>query len=90
MKIVINSCYGGFGLSEEAYKYIGIDWDSYGFAFVDDRTHPLLIEAVEELGEKASGRFAKLKIVDIPENVDWEIYDYDGMETIRERARQWM
>ncbi len=90
MKIVINSCYGGYGLSKEAYELIGLAWDDYGFAFRDDRTHPLLIMAVEELEEKANGRYSRLKIVDIPEDVDWEIHDYDGVETVRERAREWM
>lgn len=27
MKIVINRCYGGFGLSEAAYDKLGIGWD---------------------------------------------------------------
>lgn len=89
MKIVINKCYGGYGLSKEAYEHIGIPWDNYGFAFGEDRTHPLLVRAVEELGEKASGRHASLKIVDVPDCVNWEITDYDGVETVREVSREW-
>lgn len=26
MKVVINKCYGGFGLSKEAYKFLGLKW----------------------------------------------------------------
>ena len=37
----------------------------------DNRAHPLLIRLVEELGDKASGRYAKLKIIDIPAGVQW-------------------
>lgn len=89
MKVVINKCYGGYGLSKEAYEYIGIPWDTYGFAFGEDRTHPSLVRAVEELGEKANGRHAKLKVVEIPDCVNWEITDYDGIETVREILREW-
>ena len=31
MKVVINKCFGGFGLSKEAYKFLNIPWDGYGF-----------------------------------------------------------
>ena len=58
-----------------------------------DRTDPDLIKVVEELGGEhrkgASGRFAKLKIVEIPDGLDWEIDDDDGWETIREKAKKW-
>jgi hypothetical protein len=55
----------------------------------DNRTHPLVIRVVEELGEKANGRCAKLKVVEIPEGVDWQIDEYDGNETVREKSREW-
>lgn len=54
-----------------------------------DRSDPLLIQVVEELGAQASGSFARLKIVEIPDGVDWEIHEYDGSETIREKHRSW-
>jgi hypothetical protein len=58
---------------------------------VDDipRDDPTLIHVIEELGKAANGRFAGLKIVEIPENVEWEIDDYDGMESINECHRSW-
>jgi len=82
MKIVINRCYGGYGLSKEAYKFLGLEWDSYGYAFDDDRTNTKLIECVEQLKEKANGSFAKLQIARIPDNIKWEINEYDGMECV--------
>jgi hypothetical protein len=54
-----------------------------------DRTNPLLIQVVEELGKEANGSCAELKIVKIPSEVDWEIDEYDGLETIHEKHRSW-
>lgn len=54
-----------------------------------DRAHPLLVRVVEELGAKAGGRHAELKIVDIPPDVKWEIKEYDGRETVVEKHRTW-
>lgn len=89
MKIVINACFGGFGLSEEAYEFLGIPWDGYGFEFDEDRTNPELVKCVETLGEYADGMCAKLKVVDIPDDVDWEIDEYDGLESVHEKHRVW-
>lgn len=89
MKIVVNRCWGGFGLSREAYKELGLSWDYYGFAYDDNRADPRLIEVVEKLGEKASSSFSKLEIVEIPDGIEWEINNYDGYETIHEKHRSW-
>ena len=91
MKIVINTCYGGFSLSKEAYKFLGLEWDGYGYKYSNDdlRTDPKLIECIETLGYQASGRFADLKVVEIPDDVEWEIDNYDGIETIHEVHRVW-
>ncbi len=89
MKIVINKCFGGYGLSKEAYEYMGLDWDDYGYEFDDDRTNPKLVECVEALGEKASGDFASLTVVEIPDDVEWFIDEYDGIESIHEKHRVW-
>jgi len=53
------------------------------------RDDPHLIKVVEELGEKANGRFANLKVVEIPDDVEWEIDEYDGEEIIHEKHRSW-
>ncbi len=145
MKIVINRCYGGFGLSTEAIKELiklgcpgvkkmsvkeyyggsGIDkkWkdsyekdlaasedggdgylvrgffgtiikDGYTYAFENHdnkyRNCPILIKVVQKLGQKkVSGQFAKLEIVEIPDNVKWEISEYDGFENVDEVHRSW-
>lgn len=62
-------------------------WDSWTRS---SRTHALVIRAIEELGTKeASGRYAELAIVEVPDDVDWEIDEYDGSETVREKSRSW-
>jgi hypothetical protein len=138
MKVVINKCYGGFGLSNKAYekliewgvpvrKYIeqerdpetklykpqplndgevifdrslepgssvdlamqrlgGRYWDCWTR---ENRAHPLVVRVVEELGEAASGPLAKLRVVEIPDGIEWEIDEYDGMERIAEQHRTW-
>jgi hypothetical protein len=90
MKIVINDCYGGFTLSRKAYDYLGLEWDGYGNK--DDRekrNDPKLVEAVEKLGEEANGRFARLKVIEIPDDVEWTIEEYDGSEWVAEKHRIW-
>lgn len=82
MKTVINTCYGGFSLSEEAYKFLGLEWDGYGYA-IKDRTDEKLINCVEVLGDKASGDCARLEVVEIPDDAtDWRVDEYDGSESI--------
>lgn len=89
MKVVINKCYGGFGLSKEAYEYLGLDWDGYGYKYDNNRADPKLVECVETLGDAASGSCAKLKVVEIPDGVEWEIEEYDGIEWISEVHSTW-
>ena len=88
MKVVINKCFGGFGLSKEAYKFLNIPWDGYGFEFMGDRSNPALVKCVETLGNKASGGLSSLKVVEIPDDVEWEINEYDGLESVVGQHRE--
>jgi hypothetical protein len=54
-----------------------------------NRDDPVLVALVKELGKAAAGEHARLKVVRIPANVDWQIDDYDGKEWISERHRTW-
>lgn len=53
------------------------------------RDDPVLVQVVEELGKEANGTCAALKIVEIPDDVEWEIEEYDGNEWVSERHRTW-
>lgn len=53
------------------------------------RDDPTLVEVVKRLGDRASGPCADLKIVSIPDDVEWVIEEYDGSETVEEKHRTW-
>lgn len=90
MKIAINKCYGGFGLSDKAIDlYNSLSDTKTDYAFEIERNDPILIQVIETLGDEANGRFAKLDIIDIPDDVEWEISEYDGMERVDEVHRSW-
>lgn len=138
MNVVINDCFGGFGLSHEGvmeyakikgiklYAYVNerkgdgrINFDvcrpyndlkdaatlihyytkklkkgkhedsNYFSAHNIERNDPALVETVKRLGSRADGHCAKLKIVEIPDGVEWGIDEYDGQESVEEAHRSW-
>lgn len=137
MKVILNKCYGGFGVSQEAYELYaekkGIEIFSYKLECRNDkpiyrktdtgssiftitftkdfgdyvelsddnsekyildlcgnhREDPVLIEVVEELGDRVNSPFSKLVVVDIPDGMEYEIDDYDGVETLHEKVKKW-
>ena len=90
MKIVINACHGGFSLSDAALAlYNKLSGGDLRNDRDIERDDPHLVKVVETLGKKANGRFARLKVVDIPEDVDWQIEEYDGLEWVAEMHRTW-
>ena len=55
-----------------------------------ERDDPALVQVVEELGEKASGMYAKLRIEEMPDGTPYRIDEYDGNETvITASAQEW-
>ncbi len=82
MKYVINNCWGGFSISEECAKELGMP-NRYYYDDDDLRADERLIKMVEEDSESVSGPHAKLEVVEIPDNAtDWELTEYDGLEEI--------
>ena len=78
MKIVINDCFGGYELSEDFLAKYGEEFTGL------ERNDPRLVAAIEEFGEEeSSGYFAKLHIVEIPDDcTDYYVNEYDGREKI--------
>lgn len=140
MKLVINKCFGGYGLSDPAIKLyaklkgitlfpeqnkfskligptywivsedkrpksIEKDWMNhsveeriaYNKALAEltltaskiERNDKFLVQVVEKLGNKANGYFAELKVIEIPDGIEYEIKEYDGMESVHELHRSW-
>ena len=96
-EIVINTRAGGFGLSDKAkemYKY----WSGKNYpedlktwaSKRKNRDDPILIVVIHALCDEANGKYAKLKVIEIPDDVDWEIQSGDnGVEWVAEVCRYW-
>jgi hypothetical protein len=134
MKLVINECYGGYGLSPKAVKRLAelkgrpcyffeairnakfqritlkeAEAREISYAFdtlqpsfdaaefdahvldnrPEDRADPHLIQVVNELGTRAGGAHAVLKVVEIPDGIEYIIEEYDGFEHVAEKHRTW-
>lgn len=112
MKIVINDCFGGFGLSDQAIEHYAkvkkielirrdATWrtNGYDYYYADPqeyfsprdipRDDPALVQTVQDLGDEANDFASELKIVEVPDGVDWQIQDYDGIEWVAETHRTW-
>ena len=117
MKVVINVCNGGFGLSDSAFeKFLdrkGVAWEKqhrgdygwheyyhaghlgdnehylYSRTMTEDRSDLDLLSVVEEMGDLANGEYSELKVVEIPDDVEWEVEEYDGLEWVAEKHRTW-
>jgi len=68
---------------DETYELISLDIRP------NIRHDKLLVMVVEELGDKANGMCAELEVIKIPDDVDYEIVEYDGFEHIAEKHRTW-
>jgi hypothetical protein len=54
------------------------------------RDDPDFVKIAEEKGSDwVSGKLANLVVVEIPDDVEWEIHEYDGMESVEEKHRSW-
>jgi hypothetical protein len=96
MKVLLNTCYGGFGFSEEFLTHLesvhpdmftshGLD-SSYWNERDDER---IVNEAIafgcdpEDAGRLlASGPHARLSVVEVPDGCEYYIREYDGTEYI--------
>ena len=90
-QIVINACHGGFGLSDTAQllylELAGYNIPQYHWEIARDDPH--LVQTVLRLGDAANAQYSRLKVVTIPDDVEWTICEYDGCEWIAEAHRTW-
>jgi len=96
MQVVINTSYSNFAISGDAILFIQKKIKNpkaksqiNAYAFDNDRSHPLLVEAVQKLGAKANGLYTTLKIVEIPDDIEWQVFASNGEEWIAEKHRTW-
>jgi hypothetical protein len=91
VKLVVNNCYGRFGLSPKAQeRYWGLKGknlaevprEEFARSETIERHDPVLVRVVEEMGKAADGTCARLTVIEIPDGVDYVIRDYDGMEWV--------
>lgn len=55
----------------------------------DNRNHPLLIQLIEEIGERSS-IYCDLKVIEIPDDVEWGIIETAlGGEVVVDLERIW-
>ena len=63
MKLVINTCYGGFSVSQEWAERLGVHYHDEE----NLRYNAELISAIEA-GKNVNGTFADLKVVELPDD----------------------
>ena len=83
-KVVINIDYGGYSISNKAWKAIQDAHEPSEIQGDECRTSPALIDFIHKYGFKAaSGHYSNLAFALIPDDAtDWRIEEYDGMETV--------
>ena len=84
IKVVVNHCYGGFGLSEIAKSLVEERTGSEFFPWEHPRHCPVLVSVVEELGEAANGECAELSVAELRWGNRYIIEAYDGCENVCE------
>lgn len=86
MKVIYNTCYGGFNFSNEfveEFNNRNTERATHLETRHEERTDPSVIALFEEKGsEWSSGRHSKLDIMNIPDDVEFTVEEYDGIETI--------
>jgi hypothetical protein len=90
-KVVINGCYGGWGLSQAALTWLHdhgsphvVECSFRGLAEISNgipRHDPLLVEVVERLGPEVNTNLSELEIVTIDSD-RYRIVEYDGLESV--------
>lgn len=66
------------------------DYENYILYLCEShREDKILVEIVEELGDKVNTFASKLVVVEIPDDLDYVIDEYDGVETLHQKVQEW-
>lgn len=58
--------------------------------YMISRDDPALVRVVEEMGEAAWGDSSELKVIEIPDGIEWDVYESEsGPEWVAEKHRTW-
>lgn len=83
MKVLINTCYGGFGFSEGFVEHANANGFSLSRYDEGQRSNQELIALAEAFGlEKVNGMCANLEVRELPDGLEYSIDEYDGVEHI--------
>ena len=86
MKVLYNACYGGFNFSQEFVEEFNKrhpDKTRKLDRWHVERSDPDVIALFEEKGpEWSSGRCSNLDVEEIPDDVEYHVDEYDGLETV--------
>ena len=82
MRVLINTCYGGYRISEECAQALGLQlWEVNELPRTDER----LLGLYDYWGSDwiSGGHSSHIVAVEIPDTAtDWEISEYDGSEEV--------
>lgn len=92
--MIINRKHGCIEFSDEILAAYRAEVGAEIWANKSWRTDEVMIRLIGEYGDKSSkylGKWAasRLVVVEIPDDVEWEINDYDGIEWVAEKHRVW-
>lgn len=62
---------------------------SHSFLRAIPRDDPALLALFEKMGQDAASPMAHFQLVEIPDDVEWQIEEYDGAEWVAEQHLTW-
>lgn len=75
----------------ETQKIYGDDWRPDWHVSPLEPNDPLLLQCLDELGQAAWGEGREIKIVEIPDGVEWDIGESEeGYQWVYEKHRIWV
>ena len=91
IKIVINACYGGFNLSNEAEKWLieNKNWNKDKSKWKYDRKNPDSPSPLRRDPRYRAAFISNLKIIEIPDDIEYDIKEHAGKEWVAEKHRTW-